>query len=51
MNIRDFATDPVIMGCVMESLMSNMFLLYFTYSQQMDMDECIISYLYAISQY
>ena len=48
LNIEKLALDPVLHN--METV-NNALIIYFAYNSQVDLDECIITFLYTISQY
>lgn len=51
MNLKQLAITPEILKDQIESIFSNVFIIYFAYSSQVEMDEALLGYLSAISHY
>ena len=50
MNVKEVCLTPEVLREHIESLMTNIFTLYFAYGAQVDLDESMISYMYACSK-
>jgi hypothetical protein len=50
MNIRQLAIDETLGLCCAETV-NNAMVIYFAYNHQVELDECIITFLYTISKY
>ena len=48
MNIKELALDPSILNV---ETVNNALIIYFAYNHQVELDECIITFLYSISKY
>lgn len=49
MNIRDIALNPIVIQENNNSLFGAMIALYLSFTQEVELDECMISYIYACS--
>ena len=47
MNIRELALNPAILN---QETVNNALIIYFAYNHQVELDECIITFLYSISK-
>lgn len=48
MNIKELALDPSLLNV---ETVNNALIIYFAYNHQVELDECIITFLYSISKY
>ena len=49
MNIQEIAEDPVFVDD--KQVLYNAFVIYFAYNEQIELDECLITFLYTISKF
>ena len=49
MNIQEIAEDPVFADD--KQVLYNAFVIYFAYNEQIELDECLITFLYTISKF
>ena len=51
MNIQEIAEDPEFKDDQNNSVLYNAFVIYYAYKEQIELDECLITFLYSISKF